>query len=217
MLARLRASFFARPCLQVAPDLLGCHLVHGTGGERRVGRIVEVEAYLGDGSDPASHAHDGPTARNRAMFGPPGRFYVYRSMGIHFCMNVVCEKAGVGAAVLVRAVEPLEGIDRMRSARGGRPDRELANGPGKLTQAFGIGLEHNRVSALRGALRIEAPGEPVRTASRAGPRIGISKARHLPYRFFFDGNPWVGRPPRTAARDGRALPSRAMHSRAPAR
>ena len=114
----LPRRFFARPTLDVARDLLGAHLVRRVGGERLVTRIVEVEAYLGDGSDPGSHCHRGLTPRNRAMFGPPGRLYVYRSYGIHTCVNVVCEEEGVAGAVLLRAAEPLMGVDRMRRNRG---------------------------------------------------------------------------------------------------
>lgn len=188
---RLPEAFFARPSLEVAPDLLGCWLVHGC----RRGRIVEVEAYLGDGSDPASHAHGGPTRRNRAMFGPPGHFYVYRSMGLHECANVVCEPAGRAAAVLLRAVEPVCGLAAMRRARGGRADRELANGPGKLTRAFGFGLECDGRSARTGAVRIEPPYELPAEAILAGPRIGINKARDLPYRFFLARHAGVTRSP----------------------
>ena len=114
---RLSRRFFARPCLEVAPELLGCLLVHELDGERLEGRIVEVEAYLGDGSDAASHAHRGPTPRSEIMFGRPGHFYVYRSMGIHACVNVVCEPVGRGAAALLRAGEPLEGLEEMRRLR----------------------------------------------------------------------------------------------------
>ena len=188
---RLTASFFARRCVEVAPQLLGCRLVHETPQGRRVGCIVEVEAYLGDGTDPASHSHEGPTERNRSMFGPPGRFYVYRSMGLHCCVNVVTEPAGNGAAVLLRALEPIEGLEAIRAARPGRPDRELANGPGKLARAFAIGLEYDGVSALRGALRLLAPRAPLRDAVRAGPRIGISRGTELRYRFFLEDCPWV--------------------------
>ena len=194
-MARLTTGFFRRPSLQVAPELLGCLLVHDTDGGRRTGRIVEVEAYAGDGSDPASHAHAGPSARNASMFGPPGRFYVYRSMGIHLCMNVVCQAEGTGSAVLLRAVEPLEGLAAMRCARGGRPDRELTNGPGKLTQAFGVDAADDGASALRGPLRLLYPREPPAQALRAGPRIGISRATGLPWRFFLDGHPCVTRSP----------------------
>ena len=189
----LTSEFFARPCLEVAPTLLGCRLVHRIDGRRLAGRIVEVEAYLGGGQDPGSHSHRGPTPRNRAMFGPPGRFYVYRSMGLHVCVNVVCEPRDHGAAVLLRAVEPLQGEARMRRARGGRNGTELTNGPGKLSQALGITLEHDGTSALRGALRIEAnPSEP-QLRILTSPRIGLSRGTELRYRFFVDGNPYVTR------------------------
>jgi len=189
----LTRAFFARSCLEVAPALLGCRLVHRIDGRCLAGRIVEVEAYLGGGQDPGSHSHRGPTPRNRAMFGPPGRFYVYRSMGLHICTNVVCEPRDHGAAVLLRAVEPLHGEARLRRARGGRDGFELTNGPGKLSQAFGITLEHNGRSALRGTLRIEAdPSEP-QLRILTSPRIGLSRGTELRYRFFVDGNPYVTR------------------------
>ena len=171
-------------------------------GTRLVGRIVEVEAYLGDGSDPASHAHRGPTPRTRPMFGPPGHFYVYRSMGIHRCANVVCEPAGVGAAVLLRAAEPLAGEERMRALRGGRGGTELASGPGKLAEAFAIELAHSGADALRGPLRLERPARAAAAPIAVGPRIGISKAADLPYRFFVRGSPHVTR----AAHNARARP-----------
>lgn len=191
---RLTRAFFARPCLEVAPELIGMLLIHELpDGTRLVGRIVEVEAYLGDGSDAASHAHRGRTARNRVMFGAPGHFYVYRSMGIHRCANVVCEPAGRAAAVLLRAVEPLEGQSRMRALRGGRDGRELANGPGKLAQAFAIELAHDGADALRGALRIERERGASAPRICAGPRIGITKSADLPYRFFARDSPHVTR------------------------
>ena len=198
---RLPPSFFARPCLEVAPEMLGLLLIHElANGTRLVGRIVEVEAYLGDGSDTASHAHRGPTPRSRVMFGPPGHFYVYRSMGIHRCANVVCEPEGRAAAVLLRAVEPLEGEARMRELRGGRQGRELASGPGKLAQAFAIELAHDGRDALRGALRLERERSARAPAISVGPRIGLSKAVELPYRFFARDSPHVTR----AAQNGRA-------------
>jgi DNA-3-methyladenine glycosylase len=192
--SRLDRAFFARPCLEVAPDLLGCRLVHVlSDGTRLVGRIVEVEAYLGDGTDAGSHSHRGPTARNRAMFGPPGHFYVYRSHGLHFCANLVTEPEGRGAAVLVRALEPLEGLARMRMLRGGRDDRELTNGPGKLAQALAITLAHDATPALRGTLRLEPAREARAVAAATSPRIGLSKGADLPYRFFLTESPWVSR------------------------
>lgn len=194
MVRRLDRAFFARPVLEVAPDLLGCRLVRVLpGGARLTGRIVEVEAYVGDGTDPASHAHSGPTRRNRAMFGPPGHFYVYLSHGLHFCANLVCEPSGTGAAVLLRAVEPLEGGAEMRARRRGREGRELTNGPGKLAQAFAITLADDGASALRGALRIEPALEPRGFAVGVSPRIGIRKAAELPYRFTVRGSPWLSR------------------------
>ena len=193
-----RLDFFASPCLEVAPELLGAYLVHRLAdGERLVGRIVEVEAYLGDGSDPSSHAHRGPTKRNQAMFGPPCRLYVYRSYGIHTCANVVCEAEGRGAAVLLRAIQPVEGASRMRAARGlasGAPEREIANGPGKLTQALGITLDDYGHSLLRGRLCLRRPARSDTPAAVArSPRVGLSKARALPYRFYVPGNEFVSR------------------------
>lgn len=200
---RLDRAFFARPCLEVARDLPGKLLLHRLPDGTVVGgRLVEVEAYLGDGSDPAAHSHPGPTARNRTMFGPPGRLYAYRSYGIHVCVNVVCEPAGRGAAVLLRALEPLAGLDAMRALRGLPRDagaRALARGPGRLAQALGLELAHDGASLLRGALGLyrAASGATVRVA--AGPRVGITKAAALPYRFWDDGSPWV-----SAFRPGRS-------------
>ena len=209
-MARLTRAFFDRCALAVAPELLGCRLVHERDGTRLEGVIAEVEAYLGDGSDPASHAHPGPTRRNASMFGPPGHLYVYRSMGIHLCANVVCDARGRGAAVLLRAAIPVRGAEEMRRRRGGRGDRELCSGPGKLTQAFGIELEHDGAEALRSELRIEAARRGEAPRVLAGPRIGIRKAADLPYRFF---------PRRLRARDalprstGTPRPTPAYHPR----
>jgi len=179
-LSRLAIRFFARDAVSVARDLLGCRLVHDSPAGLLVGRIVEVEAYLGDGSDPASHAHRGATPRNRSMFGPPGRFYVYRSMGLHFCANLVCEPEPRASAVLLRAVEPLAGLAQMQAARGGRSGRELASGPGKLCQAFGIAREHDGADALRGALRVESRAGPLEDAVLAGPASASAARRSSP-------------------------------------
>jgi DNA-3-methyladenine glycosylase len=192
---RFRREFFERSALEVAPELLGCLLVHELDGVRLEGRIAEVEAYLGDGTDAASHSHRGPTRRAASMFGPPGFFYVYRSMGIHACANLVCEPAGRASAVLLRAVEPLRGIERMERHRGGRSGRELASGPGKLTRAFGIGLEHDGASALRGRLRVEPTPHGPAARVLVGPRIGIRHAAELPYRFWLADSPHVTRTP----------------------
>jgi DNA-3-methyladenine glycosylase len=187
--APLPRAFFARPCLDVARELVGSYLVRRLeDGSRVVGRIVEVEAYLGDGSDPAAHSHHGPTRRNRAMFGPPGRLYVYRSYGIHLCANVVCEPPGSAAAVLLRAVEPIEGAGWMRTRRALRadaPERSIASGPGRLTRAFALEQSDDQRSVLRGALTLRPPSDgasPSRVATST--RVGISRGVELPYRFF---------------------------------
>jgi DNA-3-methyladenine glycosylase len=191
---RLSRVFFSRPATAVARDLIGTLLVHRLADGRRVaGRIVEVEAYLGDGSDPSAHSHGGPTPRNQTMFGPPGRLYAYRSYGIHTCVNVVCEPAGVGAAL--RALEPRGDVAAMRALRGMGPDapaRELARGPGRLGQAMGFTLEHDGASLLRGPIALHAPpaGTP-QPRVETGPRVGITKAAQLPYRFFEPDSVWV--------------------------
>jgi DNA-3-methyladenine glycosylase len=194
-------AFFAQGCLAVAPALIGAYLVRRLGdGTVLAGRIVEVEAYLGDGSDPGSHSHRGPTPRNRVMFGPPGRLYVYRSYGIHLCANVVCENAGTSAAVLLRAAEPVLGVRRMRALRGlarDRADRDVANGPGKLAQAFDLRIEDYGCSVLRGAIRLHRarPEDPPVKVLRSR-RIGLTKGVDLPYRFYLADNRFVGRTPR---------------------
>ncbi|MBK7950003.1 MAG: DNA-3-methyladenine glycosylase [Deltaproteobacteria bacterium] len=184
----LAQSFYARDARAVAAELIGCRFFHRLpDGTRLVLRLVEVEAYLGDGSDPASHAHRGPTPRNRAMFGPPGRLYAYRSYGIHTCVNVVCSPAGHGAAVLLRAGEPVCGDERMRALRAldtSAPLRAIASGPGRLAQALGLTLEHDGASLLRGALGILPPAasDPAPTLA-TGARVGITQAADLPYRY----------------------------------
>ena len=167
----LETEFYNRPVLQVAPDLL--HKIIVAGG--RSGRIVEVEAYGGE-DDPASHAWRGPTPRTELMYGPPGFWYVYLSYGVHQCANVVVDAAGTAGAVLIRAIEPLTGIETMRLARGNVRDRDLANGPGKLTQALGFGSELNGKQIATSSVRIvddaTAPPAPVLTK-----RIGLNKDR----------------------------------------
>jgi DNA-3-methyladenine glycosylase len=195
---RLTRDFFARPCLRVAPELVGCELVRRwPDGSLSVGRIVEVEAYLGDGSDPGSHSHRGQTPRNRSMFGPPGHLYAYRSYGIHVCVNLVCEPAGQAAGILLRAMEPLSGMEPMRRLRGlatASHDRMLARGPGRLAQALGLGLEHDGESAVgRGPLWLRTPlaTTPRGVEVVSGPRVGLGAGEHLPYRFHLKGSPWV--------------------------
>ncbi|HEY5142475.1 MAG TPA: DNA-3-methyladenine glycosylase [Solirubrobacteraceae bacterium] len=182
-------AFFARGVVQVARDLVGCVVRHGG----VAGRIVETEAYHSD--EPASHSYAGRTARTAILFGPPGIAYVYRSYGIHALLNAVCEDEAAGAAVLIRALEPLEGLESMRARRGLQDGAALCSGPGKLTQALGVVLEHNGTSLLRGPVRIEPPPAAL-AAPRlvAGPRIGITKATDLPWRFSQAGSRYVSKP-----------------------
>jgi DNA-3-methyladenine glycosylase len=181
--------------LDVARRLLGARLVRVVGGERRAGRIVETEAYRPD--DPASHAFRGQTPRNRSMFGPPGLAYVYFTYGSCFCVNVVCEPAGVGAAVLLRALEPEEGLEAMIGARG--RERDLASGPGRLCQALAIDRAQDGLDLLGSQELFLEAGEPVPDERVARtPRIGISQARELPWRFAIAGNPHLSRPAKAA-------------------
>ena len=181
----LDEAFFARPVAQVAPELLGCVIEIGD----LAGEIVEVERYQQD--DPASHSFHGPTPRAAVMFGPPGRLYVYRSYGIHWCANVVCEPEGHGAAVLIRAVAPTRGLDVMRQRRGPVDDRRLCSGPGRLCQAFGIDGSMNASVLGAGPVRLRA-GVPVPDIA-IGPRIGISVATEQPWRLGVAGSPHLSR------------------------
>jgi DNA-3-methyladenine glycosylase len=168
--------------LEVAPDLLGCVVWHGP----CAGMIVETEAY--HYSEPASHSYIGVTPRTEVLHGAPGTAYIYRSYGIHALLNAVCEPEGIGAAVLIRALEPLEGLSEMRARRGAG---ELTNGPGKLTQALGVELRENATSLIDGPIRI-VRGGPLPYVT--GPRIGITKAADLPWRFCARGSRDVSRP-----------------------
>jgi DNA-3-methyladenine glycosylase len=172
----------------VARDLVGCRLLFDGCG----GTIVETESYERD--DPACHAYVGLTERTRVLFGPPGRAYVYLSYGIHSLLNFVAEAEGEAAAVLIRALEPTDGLERMRAQRGARPDTDLCSGPGKLTEALGIGLELNDADLLGGPFELTAPAPGSRPEVVAGPRIGITKAVERPWRFCAAGNPNVSRP-----------------------
>jgi DNA-3-methyladenine glycosylase len=182
-------AFYARPVLEVAPDLIGCVVRHG----ETAGVIVETEAY--HRTEPASHAWAGLTARTAPLFGPPGIAYIYFSYGVHSLLNAVCDAEESGAAVLIRALQPLDGIEIMRARRGGAREQELCSGPGKLTQALGIGLELNGTSLLDGPIRIEprAPGWEAPDVA-IGRRIGITKAVDLDWRFCARGNRHVSRP-----------------------
>jgi DNA-3-methyladenine glycosylase len=187
----LRADFYDRPVVEVARELIGCTVEHGTTS----GVIVETEAY--HESEPACHAFVGLTPRTEKLFGEPGRAYVYRSYGTHAMLNAVCEHEGIGAAVLIRALEPKTGIDLMRARRGpiGERPRELCSGPGKLTQALGIWLTENGASLLNGPVRIgERPRALREPKVTVGTRIGISVAIELPWRFCMAGNENVSRP-----------------------
>ncbi len=185
---RLDAGFFARSVHTVARELVGCRLFYrGCGGT-----IVETESYARD--DPACHAYVGLTERTATLFGPPGRAYVYLSYGIHSLLNAVAEPEGEAAAVLIRALEPTHGVEEMRARRGQRPERELCSGPGKLTEALGVGLGENGADLCRDPFLLLAP-EPGWSAELAiGPRVGITKAVERPWRFCAAANPHVSRP-----------------------
>jgi DNA-3-methyladenine glycosylase len=189
----MKASFYERPVVEVARDLVGCVVEHAG----CAGVIVETEAY--HESEPACHAFVGLTARTATLFGPPGRAYVYRSYGIHALLNAVCEREGVGAAVLIRALEPVEGIDTMRARRRLEDVHSLCSGPGKLTQALGIELHHNGVDLARGPVRIAAPSTSWRQVEVVvDRRIGITKAAELPWRFCAARSRFLSRPVRLA-------------------
>lgn len=175
-------TFFSRSAVEVARDLIGARLlIAGVGG-----LIVETEAYQPD--DPGSHAFRGPTPRNRAMFGPPGHAYVYRSYGIHWCLNFVCLP---GSAVLIRALEPRDGLDKMRERRGTEAARLLCSGPGRLTQALGIDLSLNALPLDRPPFDLTPPISIAETV--AGPRIGITRAMELPWRFGLAGSAFASK------------------------
>lgn len=185
----LGRAFYRRDTVRVARDLLGKLLVHVNGGRRLAGRIVETEAYLGEG-DPGSHAFRGPTPRSSVMYGEPGTAYVYFVYGNHHLLNAVTETAGKPGAVLIRALEPVEGVEIMRRRRGG--GRDLTNGPGKLAQALGIDLSHNGADMTRGGLFIMDDGMRVRDIGVTG-RIGLRGGGDLPLRFFVASNSHVSR------------------------
>lgn len=195
----LSRDFYRRHPALVAPDLLNKVLVRDDG---RALRIVEVEAYAGT-EDAAAHSFRGQTPRNAAMFGAAGHLYVYFSYGMHWCSNVVCADVGVGMAVLLRAGEPLHGVDLMHMAR---PkvlrERDLASGPGKLSQAMGITRSHDGADLVTtgGSIAIVSDGTPPPADPVVGPRIGISKAIDFPWRWHVPGNPHVSRPARSPRR-----------------
>jgi DNA-3-methyladenine glycosylase len=204
VISRLPPTFFARPSLVVAPELLGHELVRRLpgDGELRV-RLVETEAYRQD--DPASHSFRGRTPRNAVMFGQPGRLYVYFTYGMHHCINIVTGADGEGSAVLLRAAEPLDGLDAMARRRGTDRTRALCSGPARLAEALGVDRSLDGVDLLRGDLiwlerGAQVPPDRVVT----GPRVGIRRAVEEPWRFCEAGSPWVSRgrpgPPPVRAR-----------------
>jgi DNA-3-methyladenine glycosylase len=183
---RLTQAFFSRSVHEVAPDLIGATLlVDGVGG-----RLVEVEAY--HHTDPAAHSFRGPTARNAVMFGPPGFVYVYRSYGIHWCVNFVCEPKGSASAVLIRAIEPTVGIAAMRRRRGTPDERLLCSGPGRLCEALAITGACNGLALTAAPFEIFARARDVEVV--AGPRIGITKAADLPWRYGEKGSRFLSKP-----------------------
>jgi DNA-3-methyladenine glycosylase len=182
----LKRSFFARSVHDVAPDLIGMTLlVNGVGGV-----IVEVEAY--HHTEPAAHSYNGPTPRNLVMFGPPGFVYVYRSYGIHWCVNFVCEAKGSAGAVLIRALEPTHGLPVMRRRRGLHDERSLCSGPGKLCEALAITIAHNGLPLDRPPISLHA--RAVQPDIVAGPRIGLTKAVELPWRYGLKGSRFLSKP-----------------------
>lgn len=186
MSKRLTRSFFSRSVHEVAPDLIGAVLlVNGVGG-----RLVEVEAY--HHTDPAAHSYIGPTERNAVMFGPPGYAYVYRSYGIHWCLNLVCEPAGSASAVLIRAMEPTEGLAAMRRRRGLAEVRLLCSGPGRLCEALGVTHAHNGLALTAPPFAIFAPEGDEEVI--AGPRIGLTKAVDKPWRYGLKGSRFLSKP-----------------------
>ena len=188
----LPPSFYARPTPVVARRLLGHVLVSEVGGRRTAGRIVETEAYLGP-DDPASHGYRARrTRRNASLFERPGTAYVYFTYGMHWCLNAVTEREGMPAAVLIRALEPLEGLATMRRRRRNAADRELCSGPAKLCQALGVTGREDGVPLTRGRLRIVRRSRQ-RYTIIVTPRIGITRAVDWPLRFLIEGSPWVSR------------------------
>lgn len=184
--AKIRRGFFDRSVHAVAPDLIGATLMVGSAG----GVIVEVEAY--HHTDPAAHSYGGQTERNAVMFGPPGFAYVYRSYGIHWCLNFVCEAEGSASAVLIRAIEPTQGLAAMRRRRGLPEARDLCSGPGKLCEALGVTIKHNGRPLDRAPFELRARvGKPDIVA---GPRIGISKAVEAPWRYGLKGSKFLSKP-----------------------
>lgn len=189
---RLSRAFFKRNVHEVAPELIGATLLYkGVGG-----RIVEVEAY--DQTDPAAHSYNGPTTRNAVMFGPPGYAYIYRSYGIHWCLNFVCEPKGSAGAVLLRALEPTAGLPTMRRRRGAMADRLLCSGPGRLCEALGITIADYGLALDEPPFELQARSGEVEVVT--GPRIGLTKAVDYPWRYGLKGSPFLSKPFKTSTK-----------------
>jgi len=206
--ATLKASFYLQPTVEVARGLLGHLLVHDSPDGITVGRIVETEAYLAEG-DLGCHAARGRTDRNSPMFEGPGTIYVYQIYGMHWCMNLVTQPEGIPEAVLLRAVEPLAGIELMRRRRQRHALKELASGPAKLTQAFDVGPRHNCGHITSGALHVSSAVEKPRSVI-VTTRVGLPTGRgdQLPLRFLVADSPWVSRPARNTTRRSRGRTNR---------
>ncbi len=189
----LPQSFFAKPAPVLAQDLLGCRLVHETERSVTSGMIVETEAYSQE--DAASHSYNGETARTKAMFGPPGHAYIYFTYGMHYCFNVVSGSVDHGQGVLIRALQPLEGIELMQQRRRKDEVRQLCNGPAKLVQAMGITKGDYAKPLFEGNLYICGPDakQAGKIEVAVGPRVGIKKAVDVPWRFWIKDNPFVSR------------------------
>lgn len=185
-------EFLNLPAEEVAPRLLGCHLIREIGGQKLVGRIVETEAY--DQSDAASHSYKGQTPRTEVMFGPAGHLYVYFTYGMHYCCNIVCGSEGYGSAVLIRAIEPLEGKELMAQNRHGVAKHELTNGPAKLCQAFAIDKQWNGHDLRQPPLQLMMQPVLEQTNIIQTTRIGITRAQDKPWRWFIKDNPFVSKP-----------------------
>lgn len=192
--ARLGNSFFDRPVLDVARELIGCTVLHGDTG----GIVVEAEAY--HETEPAAHSYGGPTPRSKVLFESPGTAYVYFSYGMHTMLNAVVEAEGVGAAVLIRALEPTHGVETMQQRRGRDELNELCSGPGKLAQALGIGLALNETSLIDGAIAIHEPMRQFKGSIASSVRVGITKAADLEWRFMANDSEYVSKPRQVTGR-----------------
>ncbi|OGQ06929.1 MAG: 3-methyladenine DNA glycosylase [Deltaproteobacteria bacterium RIFCSPLOWO2_12_FULL_40_28] len=190
---KLKEKFFKQSTLQIAKNLLGATLIHDSPQGTTIGRIVETEAYLSN--DPACHAARGKTSRNQVMFGPPGHAYIYFIYGMYFCFNVVTGKEGIGEAVLIRALEPIVGLELMKTRRPKiKKNEHLCNGPAKLVLAMGIEKKQNGICLQGGSLRLERSSKTnLKSPIVSTTRIGIKNGAHLPYRFYFKENPFISK------------------------